>query len=67
MQLRCSFGGKKVPNSWDKALDLLKHNYASAMVIRYVPERLHHKVVIVTVHGVRQTLVSPLILIHICS
>ena len=44
--------------SWSKALDLLKQNYANAMVIRSIPEILHHKVVIVTVHGVRQALVS---------
>ncbi|KAL9961802.1 hypothetical protein ACROYT_G030823 [Oculina patagonica] len=44
-------GGKKVPDSWGKALELLKHNYANAMVIRAIPEILHYKVVIVTVHG----------------
>lgn len=54
MSFLCSLdlGDTDVPDSWEKALDILKKNFANSMVVRTIPELFHHEVVVVTVHGV---------------
>ena len=45
-------GGKKVPAVWSEALEILKKNYANSLVISAFADVMHHKIMIITVHGV---------------
>ena len=45
-------GNRKVPLKWKDALSLLKHQYATAVVIQAFAEVTDHNIVIVTENGV---------------
>ena len=47
---------QEVPSNWNKALTLLRNNWANEMVIRALSEKLHCRITIITTSGVRNFL-----------